>query len=234
MKEKSRIRRILEVTGYVISCLILAALLAIAVSVLIQTIQFETRSRARIELHSNLLLGLAGIVAFFVLLLIPRFRSNFRWLMKFTHEFTHLFFALLFFRKIYRFKVDSEESYVSYNNGWLGYFTITLSPYCIPLFTLALLPWRYTTGEASAAYLAIIDVLIGITYAFHICCWLKQTRLHQTDIIGPGVIRSLLIIAIVHLLIFSLILLTPSSGVLNAIKRTFWKFPSSFVMSIIH
>ncbi|MBQ6577706.1 MAG: M50 family metallopeptidase [Bacteroidales bacterium] len=233
MKEKSRIRKILEVTGYVISCLILVVLLAIAVSVLFQTIQFETRSRARIELHSNLLLGSAGIVAFFVLLLIPRFRSNFRWLMKFTHEFTHLFFALLFFRKIYRFKVDSEESYVSYSNGWLGYFTITLSPYCIPLFTLALLPWRFTT-DASATYLAIIDVLIGLTYAFHICCWLKQTRLHQTDIIGPGVIRSLLIIATVHLLIFSLILLTPSSGVQNAIERAFWEFPSSFVMSVIH
>ena len=234
MKEKSRIRKILEVTGYAISCLILVVLLAIAVSVLFQTIQFETRSRARIELHSNLLLGSAGIVAFFVLLIIPRFRSNFRWLMKFTHEFTHLFFALLFFRKIHRFKVDSEESYVSYSNGWLGYFTITLSPYCIPLFTLALLPWRFTTGEASATYLAIIDVLIGITYAFHVCCWLKQTRLHQTDIIGPGVIRSLLIIATVHLLIFCLILLTPSSGVKIAIERTFWEFPSSFVMSVIH
>ena len=234
MKEKTRIRKILEVIGYVISCLVLAALLAVAVSVLVQTIQLETNSQARIELHSNLLLGAAGIVAFFVLLLIPRFRSNFRWLMKFTHEFTHLFFALLFFRKIHRFKVDSEESYVSYSNGWFGYFTITLSPYCIPLFTLALLPWRYTTGEASAAYLAIIDVLIGLTYAFHICCWLKQTRLHQTDIIGLGVIRSILIIATVHLLIFSLILLTPSSGVLNAIKRTFWEFPSSFVMSVIH
>lgn len=230
MKEKSGIQNALRTTGYVISCLVFAILLVIAVSVLIRTCKLETSSRARINLHCYLA---AGFVAFFAVFLIPRLRNNFRWLMKFMHEFTHLVFAILFFRKINRFKVDSEDSYVSYSNGWFGYHAITLSPYCVPLLTLALLPWRFTTGTATPLFLAAIDALIGFSYAFHICCWVKQTRLHQTDITGPGVILSLLAIATVHILNFCLVALTPSSGVVLAIQRVFWDYPSAFVMSIV-
>ena len=230
MKEKTSIQKALRTTGYVISCLVFAILLIIAISVLIKAFKLETSSRARMNLHYYLA---AGFVAFFTVFLIPRLRNNFRWLMKFTHEFTHLMFAILFFRKINRFKVDSEDSYVSYSNGWFGYHAITLSPYCIPLFTLALLPWRFTTGTATPLFLATIDALIGFTYAFHICCWVKQTRLHQTDITGPGVILSLLIIATLQIMNFCLVVLTPSSGVVLAIQRVFWDFPCSFVMSIV-
>ena len=106
MKVKSGIQNALRTTGYVISCLVFAILLVIAVSVLIRTCKLETSSRARINLHCYLA---AGFVAFFAVFLIPRLRNNFRWLMKFMHEFTHLVFAILFFRKINRFKVDSEE-----------------------------------------------------------------------------------------------------------------------------
>jgi hypothetical protein len=191
----------------------------------------ETSSVGRINLHRYLAVG---FVAFFTVFLIPRMRHNFRWLMKFTHEFTHLVFAILFFRKINRFKVDSQDSYVSYSNGWFGYHAITLSPYCVPLFTLALLPWRFTTGTATPIFLAAIDILIGFTYAFHVCCWIKQTRLHQTDITGPGVILSLLIIATVHILNFCLVVLTPSSGVVLAIQRVFWEFPKGVVLSSVN
>ena len=200
------------------------------VAVLVRTIHLETLSPGRVKLHSYLAIG---FLAFFIVFLIPRLRSNFRWLMKFTHEVTHMFFAIIFLRKIFRFKVDKEDSYVSYSNGWFGYYTITLSPYCVPLFTLALLPWRFTTGTATPVFLSAIDVLIGFTYAFHVCCWVKQTRLHQTDIIGPGVIRSILIITIVHILNFCLVVLTPSSGVILAIQRVFRDFPFAFVTSVL-
>lgn len=154
--------------------------------------------------------------------------------MKFTHEFTHLVFAILFFRKINRFKVDAEDSYVSYSNGWFGYHLITLAPYFVPLFTLALLPWRFTTGTATPLYLHAIDVLIGFTYAFHVCCWVKQTRIHQTDITGPGIVLSLLIISVFHIINFCLVVLTPSSGVVLAIQRVFWDFPSAFINGLLH
>ena len=151
---------VLRKAGYILSCLLLGIVFVIAVSVLAKTLSLEYSSYGRIALHYSLI---AGFLGFFIIFLVPLLRNNFRWLMKFTHEFTHLVFALLFLRKINRFKVDSEDSYVSYSNGWFGYYSITLSPYCVPVFTLALLPWRFTTGTATPLFLSIIDILIGFT-----------------------------------------------------------------------
>ena len=224
MKPEGGIKKTLGVIGYVLACLILAVLVAISIGVLIETIKLETISPERILLHRNLLLG---FVAFFALFLIPRVQSNVRWLMKFSHEFTHLLFAILFFRKINRFKVDDTDSYVSYSSGWFGYHAITLSPYCVPIFTLAMLPWHFTTG--TPVYLTIIDILIGFSYSFHVCTWVKQIRLSQTDIIGPGKVKSVLCIFLFQIINFCLIALTPSSGVMLAIQRVFVDFPSKVI-----
>lgn len=224
MKPEGGIKKTLGVIGYVLACLILAVLVAISIGVLIETIKLETISPERILLHRNLLLG---FVAFFALFLIPRVQSNVRWLMKFSHEFTHLLFAILFFRKINRFKVDDTDSYVSYSSGWFGYHAITLSPYCVPIFTLAMLPWHFTTG--TPVYLTIIDILIGFSYSFHVCAWVKQIRLSQTDIIGPGKVKSVLCIILFQIINFCLIALTPSSGVMLAIQRVFVDFPSKVI-----
>ena len=224
MKPEGGIKKTLGVIGYVLACLILAVLVAISIGVLIETIKLETISPERILLHRNLLLG---FVAFFALFLIPRVQSNVRWLMKFSHEFTHLLFAILFFRKINRFKVDDTDSYVSYSSGWFGYHAITLSPYCVPIFTLAMLPWHFTTG--TPVYLTIIDILIGFSYSFHVCAWVKQIRLSQTDIIGPDKVKSVLCIILFQIINFCLIALTPSSGVMLAIQRVFVDFPSKVI-----
>ena len=224
MKPEGGIKKTLGVIGYVLACLVLAALVAIAIGVLIETIKLETRTQARVLLHRNLLLG---FIAFFLLFIIPRVQSNVRWLMKFSHEFTHLLFAILFFRKINRFKVDDTDSYVSYSSGWFGYHAITLSPYCVPIFTLAMLPWHFTT--ATPVYLTIIDILIGFSYSFHVCAWVKQIRLSQTDIIGPGKVKSVLCIILFQIINFCLIALTPSSGVMLAIQRVFVDFPSKVI-----
>ena len=224
MKPEGGIKKTLGVIGYVLAFLILAVLVAISIGVLIETIKLETISPERILLHRNLLLG---FVAFFALFLIPRVQSNVRWLMKFSHEFTHLLFAILFFRKINRFKVDDTDSYVSYSSGWFGYHAITLSPYCVPIFTLAMLPWHFTTG--TPVYLTIIDILIGFSYSFHVCAWVKQIRLSQTDIIGPGKVKSVLCIILFQIINFCLIALTPSSGVMLAIQRVFVDFPSKVI-----
>ena len=169
-------------------------------------------------------------MAFFPLLIIPRVRHNVKWLKTFTHEFTHVIFAMLFFRKLYSFTVDGNDDNTCFSGGRLGYKAITLSPYCVPIITLTLLPWRFTTGDG--AYLNMIDFLIGLTYAFHVYCWLCQTRLDQTDIIGPGVVRSLLIITSFWLIGFCIVLLTTSSGVELAIERVFWIFPKDIIMSM--
>ena len=135
---------------YVFECFVWVILLLIAIGVLVRTCRLETISIGRIRLHQNLAIG---FVVFFVSFIIPRIRRNVRWMMSFTHEFTHLLFAILFFRKINRFNVDSKDSHVSFSSGWFGYHAITLSPYCVPVFTLALLPWRFTTGTATPLFL---------------------------------------------------------------------------------
>lgn len=226
MENKTTFKAIAEKVLYGFACLVWAALLFIAVGILLRTCRLETISAGRIRLH--LYLGI-GFAVFFLCFVFPRVRHNIRWMMSFTHEFTHLLFALLFFRKIHRFNVDDKDSHVSFSGGWFGYHAITLSPYCVPVFTLALLPWRFTTGSTHPLFLAVIDFLIGATYAFHVCCWIRQTRLYQTDITGPGVVKSLLCIATLHILNFCLVVLTPSSGVQLAFVRVFWDFPLEWI-----
>ncbi len=226
MEKETTFKAIAGKALYVLACLVWAALLVMAVGVLYLTCRLETVSTGRILLHQYLGIGFA---AFFLSFIIPRIRHNIRWMMSFTHEFTHLLFAILFCRKINRFHVDDKDSHVSFSSGWFGYHAITLSPYCIPIFTLALLPWRFTTGIATPLFLAVIDFLIGATYAFHVCCWIRQTRLYQTDITGPGIVKSLLCIATFHILNFCLVVLTPSSGVLLAFTRVFRDFPLEWI-----
>ncbi len=214
---------------YVVTCMFWAAFLFLSSAVLYETYVMDVLTKGRTYLHFYFAVG---FVAFFPLLCIPPVRHNVKWLMTFTHEFTHMLFAMLFFRRMKSFVVDGgEDDHTSYSNGRLGYKTITLSPYCVPIITLALLPWRFTTGNN--VYLAVIDVLIGLTYAFHVCCWIRQIRPYQTDIIGPGRIRSLLIIASFLVLGFCVVLLTTSSGVELAFKRVFWVFPRDIIMNIM-
>ena len=221
MTRREKIASRLETAALVLDCILLSVFVVLAIGVLVKTLRMDLPWR-RLQLHRYLALG---FVSFFLVFLIPRLRKNVRWLMMFTHEFTHLVFAILFFRKIHRFNVDNKDSHVSFSSGWFGYHAITLSPYCVPVFTLALLPWRFTTGTATPLFLAVIDILIGFTYAFHVCCWVRQTRLYQTDITGPGVVKSLLCIATFHILNFCLVVLTPSSGVMLAIRLVFWDIP---------
>jgi hypothetical protein len=227
MTRRKKIASGIETVALVLDCILLSVFVVLAIGVLVKTLQMDLPWR-RLQLHRYL--GL-GFVSFFLVFLIPRLRKNVRWLMMFTHEFTHLVFAILFFRKIHRFNVDNKDSHVSFSNGWFGYMPITLSPYCIPLFTLALLPWRFTADQD--VYLYVIDVLIGMTYAFHVCCWVRQIRLHQTDITGPGTFRSLLFITLFLVVGLCLVILTPSSGVKLALERVFWDFPRELILMVI-
>jgi hypothetical protein len=61
----------------------------------------------------------------------------------------------------------------------------------------------------------------------------SQTRLYQTDITGPGVLKSLLTIVFFHIVNFCLVIQTPSSGVQNALVRVFWEFPRDFVLQAL-
>ena len=172
--------------------------------------------------YVGLIAGFAAYGLFMVSLIIPRMRHNLNWFMKFTHELTHTLVAVLFFAKIREFVVKDRECYVNYKAGPIGYVPITLSPYCIPIYTFMLFPFRFA-GDSH--YMIIFDALIAFTYAFHLHAFIKQTRFSQPDIEGCGLARSTAFIAFVHASVLSLICATPKGGVMKAIYRVFWEYP---------
>ena len=159
---------------------------------------------------------------FLISLILPRVRHNLNWFMKFTHELTHTLGALLFFARIKEFVVKDRDCYVSYKSGPVGYVPITLAPYCIPIYTFMLFPFRFV---GDAGYMIVFDALIAFTYAFHVHSFLKQTRFSQPDIENCGTGRSTAFILFVHFAVMSLILATPKGGVLKAFARVFFEYP---------
>ena len=174
--------------------------------------------------YVGLFAGFIAYIMFALTLKIFKISHNLNWFMKFTHELTHTLVALLFFKTIKEFVVRGRECYVNYKIGkyGVGYVPITLSPYCIPIYTIMIFPFRFA-GDAH--YMIIFDALIAFTYAFHIHSFMKQTRLSQSDIKSCGITCSISFLILVHLVIASLILAIPKGGVLNAIVRVFGKYP---------
>ena len=113
----------------------------------------------------GLVCGFATYAIFLFFLISPKIRHNLNWFMHFTHELTHTFVALLFFRRIEEFLVSRRDCHVKYQKSRIGYVPITLSPYCIPIYTFMLFPFRYF---GAPQYMFVFDVMIAFTYAFHI------------------------------------------------------------------
>lgn len=176
--------------------------------------------------YAGLFVGFIAYGLFLLSTIIPRVRHNLNWFMKFTHELTHTLVAVLFFAKIREFVVRDRECYVNYKAGPIGYVPITLAPYCVPIYTFMLFPFRFA-GDID--FMVIFDFLIAFTYAFHVHAFIKQTRFSQTDIEGCGLARSTTFITFIHMCVLSLIFATPRGGVLNAISRVFWEYPISII-----
>ena len=170
----------------------------------------------------GLLCGFAAYAIFLLFLILPKVRHNLNWFMHFTHELTHTLVALLFFRRIEEFLVSRRDCHVKYQKSRIGYIPITLSPYCIPVFTFMLFPFRYFGAEK---YMFVFDVMIAFTYAFHIHSFIKQTRYTQSDIEGCGLVRSTAFITFMHCAVLALILSMPKGGMRLAIYRVFWEYP---------
>ena len=180
--------------------------------------------------HDGSYVGLfAGFAAYLLILpfmMIPRLRHNMNWFMKFTHELTHTLVAVCFFAKIREFVVKDRECYVSYKAGPVGYLPITLAPYCIPIYTFMLFPFRFAGDNR---YMIVFDFLIALSYAFHVHSFIRQTRPSQPDIRGCGIARSATFIIFVHLSVLSLISAIPGGGVMNALIRVLWLYPKEIL-----
>ena len=101
------------------------------------------------------------------------------WFETFTHELTHTLIAILFFRKIHSFeaKNNSGQIMTSGNDNTLVF--VDLAPYCLPIYTFILLAIR---SICYSPFLWCIDIIIGISLAFHINTFKKQIGNYQTDI----------------------------------------------------
>ena len=181
------------------------------------------------RLSGNYVGLIAGFVAYGVYtltLFIMRRKHNLDWFMKFTHELTHTLVALLFLRKIYEFVVRGKECYVLYQRPRIGYLPITLSPYCIPIYTFMIFPFRFVGDNH---FMIIFDMLIAFTYAFHIHSFIRHTRFTQSDIENCGIAQSISFLSFTHLAVLALILAIPRGGVLNATYRVFWEYPMQII-----
>lgn len=193
---KERLNRLAYVASTTLFGLLAVLFLGVAVTSLgknaidmCATIGFNRR------LSGNYVGLIAGFVAYGVYtlaLFIMRRKHNLDWFMKFTHELTHTLVALLFLRKIYEFVVRGKECYVLYQRPRIGYLPITLSPYCIPIYTFMIFPFRFVGDNH---FMIIFDMLIAFTYAFHIHSFIRHTRFTQSDIENCGIAY---IIPIIH------------------------------------
>lgn len=170
----------------------------------------------------GMICGFAAYLAFLLFLCLPKIRHNLNWFMHFTHELTHTLVALIFIRRIEEFLVSRTDCHVKYQKSNIGHVPITLSPYCIPIYTFMLFPFRYF-GDKD--YMFAFDVMIAFTYAFHIHSCVKYTRYTQSDIEGCGLARSTAFISFVHCAVLALILAIPNGGMKNALGRVFWEYP---------
>lgn len=105
---------------------------------------------------------------------------NLLWLETFSHELTHAVVAILFFRKVHSFHAEEGNGMVhtsGTNQGCI--IPMALAPYCLPIFTYFLLSIRSLIDFHG---IWIFDIIIGISFAFHVRCFKHQTGNFQTDI----------------------------------------------------
>ena len=158
---------------------------------------------------------LIGVGVFFLLRIIPFVRDNSATLETLSHELTHMAVGLLFFKRVKSLKVNSDGSGEVWHSGnGIGSTCISLAPYTFPLFTYILLLFSLMIADNS---MWLFHTFIGFSFAFHILCFAKQTRLNQTDITKWGYLRSFVFIALFLMFNVAVVLLTIKMGFADGI-----------------
>ena len=118
-----------------------------------------------------------GVVVFLV---GKRFlKENLLWFETFTHELAHTIVSILLFRKIHSFKANGDNGLIMTSGNEKTLVFVDLTPYCLPFYTYLLLAFR---AIATSQFLWCLDIIIGISFAFHVGCFIKQTGSYQPDI----------------------------------------------------
>lgn len=111
------------------------------------------------------------------------------------HELNHAVMAKLFFRQVTQldvtpYAVEGPAGFVAHAPG-CGCLTtfITLAPYYVPLFTIPFLVVRPFASQPSMQN--ALNLMIGVTYAFHVVGLAFEFRSNQSDLTRTGCLFSL-------------------------------------------
>ena len=169
---------------------------------------------------------LLGAAAYFIIRRFSFFARNEKWMQTTSHEATHAIVGIMFFHKIHSLEANEDHGVVYHSGRKFGDIFISLSPYCLPIFTYGLLLFRII-GSTSMLY--VFDILIGFSLAFHILCFYKQTSLKQPDIQGQGYFRAFLFLFVSWLFNSTIILLSIRKGIVEAVIYIFEKYWNTIV-----
>jgi len=198
--------------------------LLIIIFLLLSTWQFFETTFWLVVKSSKLYLWFSiGIVIYIIIRRLSFLRKNAKWFETWTHELIHTIVGLLFLQKIHSFRAGDGAGEIYHSGHFSRNIFISLAPYCLPIYTYIFCILRLLSASKS---LWIFDLMIGLTLAFHVVCFLKQTRSYQTDIREFGLITSYFYIASFQLFNATIVLLTIKVGIWNAfIYQTthFWK-----------
>lgn len=112
-------------------------------------------------------------------------KKNRDFLETFSHELTHGVVALLCLREITSFQANKHDGVIWTRGGKWSQTFVSLAPYCLPVFTyIILLLWSLvaTRSLVATGTLFALDIVVGVTIAFHFFCFKSQTGTYQTDI----------------------------------------------------
>ncbi len=161
---------------------------------------------------------LYGVAAYFIIRRFDFFSRNELWMQTTSHEATHAIVGMMFFHKIHSLQASEDGGVVYHSGRKQGAIFISLAPYCLPFLTYLFIIMRIWGANRM---LYVFDLCIGFTLAFHILCFYKQTRLYQPDILGQGVLRSLLFIGTAWFFNATIILLCIRKGIVNTLSYIF-------------
>lgn len=121
-----------------------------------------------------------GVGMFSYVILKRRVKHNITCFETATHERIHGFFALILQGRIHSVQVNEGKGLITYSGvkKW-GRASVSLAPYCFPLYTYMLLSIRHLLDFHGKW---VFDIIIGVSLAFHIICFRNQIGKHQSDI----------------------------------------------------
>ena len=171
---------------------------------------------------------------FYVLIYALVFRGKYsrKFFEHLKHESAHSMVGYIFFRHTRKLIVNPEATYASEETSQVAYRNlsgpdslISLAPYYCPTFTIPLLIVRLIV---SYPIHKVIDLLIGLTLAFHYVSVKNEFGLKQRDIRDTGLMFSIVVTCILNIIFLVVIVCIVSGNHSNLLNY----FENSFVRAL--